>query len=377
MTRTLEVLERLIAFETVSAQSNLALVRYVEEYLAALGFRLTRLPSPCGEKAGIFAEIGPAGRGIVLSAHTDVVPTTGQNWTRPAFRLTEGEGRLYGRGTTDMKGFVACTLAAAERAAQADLAEPFKIVLSYDEEVGCVGMSQMQDDLAPLLGQPHACIVGEPTQMQVAVGHKGKAAINAVFHGQAGHSALAPRFVNALHLAADFMASLRDLQLHHATKGAQDAAYDVPYSTFHVGKLSGGTALNIVPDRAEMLFEFRHLAADTPETIHTLLRDAAARVERDHPGGQITLQTVTAYPGLDTDQDSDVVSWAKGLAQAATTKVPYGTEAGFFAAMGCATVVCGPGCMEGQGHKPDEYIERSQLEACDRMMDRLLAGLQA
>jgi len=371
MTQTLEVLERLIGFPTTPQASNLALIDYVEAYLRERRFTVTRLPDETGEKAGLVATLGPAGAGVLLSAHTDVVPVEGQEWTRAPFALSREQDRLYGRGTTDMKGYVASVLALADRATTAMLKEPLKIVLSFDEEIGCVGIRQMIGDVAPLIGQPRACFVGEPTGMDVAIGHKGKAALRAVCHGQAGHSALAPQFTNALHVATDFISALRGLQDDLAQNGARDDAYAIPYSTVHVGKLSGGTALNIVPDRAEVLFEYRHLAADSPEKMRVRI-DACAEAVL----GQVEIEELNAYPGLDVLETHEVVGFAKRMARSnGITKVPFGTEAGFFDALGIPTVVCGPGSMEGQGHKPDEYIELSQLAACDAMMDRILQDI--
>lgn len=376
--KTLEILERLIAFDTVSRNSNLELAAYAENFLAERGFAVTRIPSPDGSKTGLFAERGPAGQGVLLSAHTDVVPVDGQDWTRDPFRLTREGERVYGRGTTDMKGYVASALALADRAAKADLKEPLKIALSYDEEVGCVGIQEMLEHLAPLTGSPRACFVGEPTGMEVAIGHKGKAALRAVCHGQSGHSALAPNFTNALHLAADFLSGLRALQEDFAVNGARDTAYDVPYTTVHVGKMTGGTALNIVPDRADLTFEYRHLAADRGEDILARIQAAAEKVSARYPAPEayIEVEQYNAYPGLDVPPDSAIVSYARKLARSnGSTKVAFGTEAGFFDQLGVPTVVCGPGSMAGQGHKPDEYLELSQLAACDAMMDRILEDL--
>lgn len=369
MSDTLALLDRLVSFPTTPDRSNLALIAFVEGYLRDRGFALTRLPDARAEKAGIVASIGPeAGRGILLSAHSDVVPVAGQDWTRDPFALSDEGGRLYGRGTTDMKGFVASVLALADRAARADLKEPLRIVLSYDEEVGCLGIARMIDDVAALIGRPRICIIGEPTGMQVAIGHKGKAALRAICHGEAGHSALAPRFVNALHVAADLVQALRGVQDELARTGARDAAYDIAYSTVHVGKLSGGTALNIVPERAEILFEYRHLAADSPAEMRARIDKAVQSV-----AGRIEIEEISAYPGLDLREEAEGVGIARRLAQASgVTKVAFGTEAGFFAGLGLSVVVCGPGSMEGQGHKPDEYIEGSELMACDAMMDRIL-----
>lgn len=381
MTQTLDILDRLVGFDTVSAKSNLELIDYVTDYLAARGFSVRRIDDPTGTKAGIYAETGPVGPGVLLSAHTDVVPVEGQPWTRDPFHLTREGDKVYGRGTTDMKGYVASILALADRATQVKLGEPLKIVLSYDEEVGCVGIQHMLDQLKPMIGRPRACFVGEPTEMQVAVGHKGKAALRATCYGQNGHSALAPRFVNALHLASDFLAELRALQDDFAFNGARDAAYAIPYTTVHVGKLSGGMALNIVPDRAELTFEYRHLAVDRAEDLFDRIQQAADRVARPYHAAwreaRIDVEQYNAYPGLDVRDDDPVVAYARKLAQrTTTTKVAFGTEAGFFEKLGVPTVVCGPGSMEGQGHKPNEYLSLQQLAECDAMMERILNDLK-
>lgn len=380
MTQTLDILERLIGFDTISAKSNLDLVDFAQDFLLSRGFEVHRHLDAGGQKAGLFAVLGPAGKGVLLSAHTDVVPVSGQSWTRDPFQLTRDGDRVYGRGTTDMKGYVASVLTLADRASRMELAEPLKIALSYDEEVGCVGIQHMIGDLVRTIGLPRACFVGEPTEMQVAVGHKGKAALHAVFHGESGHSALAPKFLNALHIAGDFLAELRKVQDTLAVIGAQDEAYDIPYSTIHVGQLSGGTALNIVPARAKMTFEYRHLAADRPADILARITGAASMVEMTYQvhnlDAIIEIDQYNAYPGLDVAEDADITGFAKRLSQSnAVTKVAFGTEAGFFDALGIPTVVCGPGSMEGQGHKADEYITLDQLSACDLMLDRLLSDI--
>ncbi len=381
MAQTLEILERLIGFNSVSANSNLDIIDYIQGFLGSRGFEIHRVPDASGQKAGLYASLGPAGAGVMLSAHTDVVPVAGQDWSRDPFKLTQENGRLYGRGTTDMKGYLASVMALADRAAQTTLKEPLKIVFSYDEEIGCVGIQHMIGDLERTIGLPRACFVGEPTEMQVAVGHKGKAALRAVCHGENGHSALAPQFLNALHLAGDFMGELRVLQDDLAKNGNHDSAYGIPFSTVHVGKLSGGMALNIVPDQAELIFEYRHLAADRAEDILARIMRAAAKVEAAHltrfPDAKIDVEQYNAYPGLDVDEAAEITAFAKRLSQSNhSTKVPFGTEAGFFDALGIPTVVCGPGSMEGQGHKPDEYITLDQLATCDAMMGRLLDELK-
>ena len=375
--QTLDILDRLIGCRTTPDRSNLGLIDFAQSHLAECGFEVERLTDETGRKAGLVARLGPdVPGGVVLSAHSDVVPVDGQDWTRDPFRLSVEAGRAYGRGTTDMKGYLACVLALAGRAARADLHEPLRIVLSYDEEIGCVGIRQMLGRLAPMLGRPRACFVGEPTQMQVAIGHKGKVALDVVCHGQAGHSALAPNFVNALHLAAGLVEALRGLQAELADRGARDPAYAVPYSTVHVGTLRGGAALNIVPDRADLALEIRPLAAERSADLLARIEALAAEVAARFPGGRIEITQRNAYPGLDVAPEDPVVAYARAMAQAdGVTKVAFGTEAGYFSTLGIPTVVCGPGSMAGQGHKPDEYVDLSQLAACDAMMNRVLAGL--
>lgn len=374
-----EILARLVGFPTVSAASNLDLVAWVEALLAAHGIAATRVPDATGDKAGLVATVGPADRpGVVLSAHTDVVPVEGQPWTSDPFALVAREGRLYGRGTTDMKGFLACALHAALRAAGRPLATPLVLALSWDEEIGCVGVRTLLPALRAL-PRPALCIVGEPTSMAVVTGHKGKLAARATCIGRGGHSALAPAALNAVHLACDLVAALRARQAAIAAGGPFDAGYAVPYTTLHAGRIAGGVALNIVPDRCTVDFEIRNLAADDPEAILAALRaDAAALVAAEAPRvpeAAIEIAVTNAYPGLDTDPASEAVALVRALAGTGTGKVAYGTEAGLFVeTLGVATVVCGPGDM-AQGHRPDEFVAESELAACDAMLDRLIARL--
>lgn len=377
--RSLDLLDWLIAFPTVSQSSNLALVDWAQTLLRDAGFTVTRIPSPCGIKAGLFARIGPDGaNGICLSGHTDVVPTEGQDWTSDPFRMRRDGARVIGRGTTDMKGFVASALALAERAGQADLRQPLSLVLSYDEEIGCVGLREMLPGLTSLIGHPRLVIVGEPTSMQIATGHKGKAALRVTCTGEAGHSALAPRFVNAIHIAAAFIHEIRALQ-DALAKGAQDPGYDIPYSTVHIGKIAGGRALNIVPDQAVIDMEFRHLAQSPASDLLKAISDAARRTEEAfmRPGA-IEITQVNAYPGLNHPENAPILDWAAALSDTTTfTKVAFGTEAGYFAQLGLEAIVLGPGDMASDGHKPNEALHLDQLAACDAMMDRVLMRLCA
>lgn len=377
LTRTLEILDRLIAFPTVSSESNLELIDYVSGLLKDAGFDVTHLPSPCGEKAGLFARIGPGDGGICLSAHTDVVPVAGQTWTHPPFTLTRKSKRVYGRGTTDMKGFLASALALAERAGKTRLSESLSLSISYDEEVGCTGIRQMMPALTPLLGRPRAVIVGEPTSMQVATGHKGKSALSVTCKGQSGHSALAPDFVNAIHVAAAFVEEMRALQ-KSLSEGPVDQAYSIPFSTVHIGRIDGGRALNIVPDLTRVEMEYRHLADSPAEQIRAEIDAAATRVGAAFGlTSAVRVKETNAYFGLETAKDDPVVPWACNLVgNKRTTKVAFGTEAGFFANAGLSTVVIGPGDMARDGHKPDEGIDLSELAACDAMMDRILLDLR-
>ena len=380
---TRDILERLIAFETVSHLPNMALMEFVRDTLASAGIESLLVPESGGTKANLFATVGPADRGgVMLSGHTDVVPVEGQAWTRPAFRMTEDGGRLYGRGTTDMKGFVASAIAAALAAAKRDLKTPLHLAFSHDEEVGCLGVRSLIDMLERAPVRPAMCIVGEPTGMQVATGHKGKTALRATCTGREGHSALAPLALNALHLGADFLGAVRDLQARLAEAGARDGDYDVPYTTIHVGKMAGGVQVNIVPNRGVHDVEIRALAEDDPATLVDRLRDAAeaivAPLRAEFPEAAIEIEELWSYPGLGTPSDAAVVNFVKALTGAnGTIKVAFGTEGGLFAErLAIPTVVCGPGSM-AQGHKPDEYVTSDQLERCDAMMAALLDRLEA
>lgn len=383
--KTREILDRLIAFETVSSLPNIDLMVWVRDLLATAGIAATLIPDTDGKKANLYATIGPADRpGVLLSGHTDVVPVTGQTWTRPPFRLTEADGRFYGRGATDMKGFVACALSAALRAAHRPLATPLHLALSYDEEVGCLGVRSLLDMLAAAPIRPLMCIVGEPTGMQVATGHKGKIALRATCTGREGHSALAPMALNALHLGADFLGAVRRLQASIAADGRRDGDYDVPYTTLHVGKMMGGVQVNIVPSTCTLDFEIRNLAGDDPQLLIDRLRTEAAAIaapyRAEFPEAAIVVERLWDYPGLGTPTNAGVVQFVKALTGAnGTMKVAFGTEGGLFSArLGIPTVICGPGSMS-QGHKPDEWVSLDQIARCEAMLatltDRLEAGV--
>ncbi len=379
------IFEALMGFDTVSAKPNMALMLYVQGVLAQAGVAAVLIPDAAGGKANLYATVGPEGQGgVMLSGHTDVVPVEGQAWSCPPFTVTERDGRLYGRGAADMKGFVACAIAAMLDAAKRPLQVPLHLALSYDEEIGCMGVGSLIDMLALAPVRPRMCIVGEPTGMQVATGHKGKIALRATCTGREGHSALAPMALNALHLAVDFVNAVRAVQARVAQSGLRDGDYDVPYTTLHIGKLQGGVQVNIVPNRAVMDFEIRSLAGeDTAALIAELTAAAAAIVApmlQDFPEAAIAVDRLWDYPGLGTPSDAAVVNFVKSLTGAnGTIKVAFGTEGGLFdARLGIPTVICGPGSM-AQGHKPDEYVTAEQLARCRAMLaalvDRLVVGI--
>ena len=380
---TPEILARLVAEPTVSRTSNLALLDYVESLLRPAGARIERFAHPDGSRANLFATIGPEGPdGVVLSGHTDVVPVEGQAWTGDPFTLIERDGRFYGRGTADMKGFVASALRAALLAAERPLKRPLHLAFSYDEEIGCIGVRGMIEALAARSERPALCIVGEPTGMKIATGHKGKLALRACCIGQEGHSALAPNALNALHLGAAFIQALQARQEALADHGARDDDYDIPYSTIHAGMMQGGTALNIVPNRCEIDFEIRNIAEDDPDAILAGIAADAETIAKPYrnrfPMACIEIAPVSGYPGLNTDADAPVVTLLKRiLGDDGTLKVAFGTEGGLFdQELGMSTAICGPGFMD-QGHKPDEFVSAEQLARCDAMLARLVDELSA
>ncbi|MCJ2371127.1 acetylornithine deacetylase [Pseudomonas sp. RGM 3321] len=381
--RALEILKRLIAFDTVSSEPNMALIEYVRELLASKGIESLIVKDETGKKANLFASTGPRDMpGVLLSGHTDVVPAAGQAWTMPPFQATLRDGRIYGRGTCDMKGFIALAIDAMLDAADITLMRPLQLALSHDEEIGCVGVRRLLDvlHLAPV--RPFLCVVGEPTLMQFAVGHKGKASYSTFCRGQEAHSSLAPRAVNAIHLASDFIAELRKSQKQIEQQGARDEGYDIPYSTVHIGRIDGGKALNIVPNLCTMEFEYRNLPGDNPDVLLEQLRERAEVLVREAKQlsgvAAIEIEVMNEYPALETHPSVEAVRMLHAFAEPGTQhiKVSYGTEGGLFAGrLNVPVVVCGPGSIE-QAHKPDEFIDESQMDAGERFLQTLLGSLK-
>lgn len=381
--KTIEFIEELVRFDTVSRNSNLALIDFVRGYLADLGIDSRLVPDETGKKANLFATIGPADvPGIVLSGHTDVVPVDGQDWATDPFEAVEKDGRLYGRGTADMKSFLAVALALAPEMRERKLTAPIHFAFSYDEEMGCIGVRRLIAALDELSVKPKACIVGEPTGMKVVTAHKGKAAMRCLVRGLACHSSLAPYGVNAVEAAAVIVTRLKDMARRLREDGPFDSDFDPPFSTVHTGTISGGTALNIVPDECRFDFEVRTLPQVSPETFVAEIRDFAERevvpaMREVSARTGVSWDALAGFPGLDTAADSDVVELAKQLTgDNAVAKVSFGAEAGLFQHAGIPSVVCGPGHI-AQAHKPDEFVALDQVAKCESFIRRLIARLEA
>lgn len=380
---TVAILKQLVAFDTVSRNSNLPLIEFVRGYLDDLGVASRLVPDATGSKANLFATIGPDDRaGVILSGHTDVVPVDGQAWDTDPFTLTARNGRLYGRGSCDMKGFDAVILALVPEMVKAKLRRPIHLALSYDEEVGCQGVRTLIDALEQDGLRPWACFVGEPTSMGVVIGHKGKQSLNVTVTGRECHSSLAPNGVNAVEYAARLCTFISDLGRELQAQGARDELYDIPHTTAHVGVSHGGSVVNIVPNRAELVFEIRHLPADDIDALVGRVRRFAAEtlepaMKAIAPEAGIVFEEIATLPALSTAPEHEIVTLAKRLSRSnGHAKVAFGTEGGIFQSrLGVPTVVCGPGNIE-QAHKPNEFIDASELIACEGFVRRLIEHLE-
>ncbi|KAB0513459.1 MULTISPECIES: acetylornithine deacetylase [Pseudomonas] len=373
-----DLLAQLVRFDTTSRESNLALIDFVRTYLQDHGVACELVYNAHKSKANLLATIGPAQvPGIVLSGHTDVVPVDGQRWRVAPFELTEQDGKLYGRGTADMKGYIACVLACVPALVQAPLRMPVHIALSYDEEVGCLGVRSLIERFHGQPVKPLLCVIGEPTELKPVLGHKGKLAMRCQVHGAACHSAYAPAGVNAIEYAARLVSEW--VRLGETLKAPEhlDARFDPAFSTVQTGLISGGKALNIVPQDCSFDFEVRSLPAQDPWQVVQQLRDYAEysllpAMRAVSAQSAISISELSSYPGLATAPESQAAEWvAQFCGSQDFGTVAFGTEGGLFDQAGIPTVVCGPGSME-QGHKPDEFISLAQLQACDRMLARVL-----
>lgn len=380
MSSSRDLLHKLVGFDTTSRESNLQLIDFVRDYLAGFGVASELVYNEERSKANLFASIGPQGlAGIVLSGHTDVVPVDGQPWTVPPFELTERDGKLFGRGTADMKGYIACVLALVPALIQAPLRMPVHIALSYDEEVGCLGVRSLLKVLEQRPVKPMLCIIGEPTQLKPVLGHKGKLAMRCDVQGEPCHSAYAPYGVNAIEHAAALIGELG--RIGHQLQETQDPRFDPPFSTVQTGVITGGKALNIVPADCRFDFEIRALPSLDPSEVASQLKAYAEqqvlpRMQAVSAQSAIRFTELSAYPGLVTDERSqaaELIAAFSGSREFGT--VAFGTEGGLFDAVGIPTVVCGPGSMD-QGHKPDEFVSVAQLAGCDAMLLRMLHSIR-
>jgi acetylornithine deacetylase len=380
--RAIDLTARLVAFDTESSKSNLPLIDFVEGYLRGQGVPFARAPNAAGDKAAIFATIGPmAPGGVLLSGHTDVVPVEGQEWSSDPFKLRREGGRLYGRGAVDMKGFGAVALAMIPEFKKAALARPIHILLSYDEETTCLGPLDVIARLGVDLPRPNAVIVGEPTSMEVADAHKSVTTFATRVRGFEIHSANLHRGVSAVHIACRLVMELERLSEELRAAGDPSGRFDPPYSTIHVGVIKGGTARNIVAKDCEFHWEFRGLPDADPELARDRLEAYADGLRKtvfaQFPQCGIDNDTLVAVPGLAPQPGSNAETLALRLARRnATIAVPYATEAGHFQKAGAPTVVCGPGRID-QAHQPDEYIDISELSACIDFMRALARELEA
>ena len=381
MSNSIFYLEKLIAFPTVSRDSNLGLIAYVQGVLDGFGISSALVHNEEKTKANLWATIGPSNiSGVALSAHTDVVPVVGQNWSADPFTMARRDGNLYGRGTADMKGFIACCLAMAARLDQSKLKSPIHFAFSYDEEIGCIGVRRLLDMLKTLPFRPRFCIVGEPTMLQVVTAHKGKLGFRVTAHGLEAHSSLAPIGVNAIYMACDLIGEIRRIQDDLAQHGERDGDYEVAYTTLHVGKMMGGEVMNIVPNLASFDFEIRYLPLDDNQAIVARIKqaaeDVAQRYQNVYVDARFVFADLQSYPALDTPVDSEVVNFVRALTGGNSTgKITFGTEGGLFQKeLGIPAVVCGPGNI-AVAHKPDEYVSEEQLALCDAMLDKLVERL--
>ena len=383
MTTSLQHLETLISFPSVSRDSNLDLIAYVRTFLAGIGIDSMLVHDAEGRKANLWATIGPSDvPGIVLSGHTDVVPVDGQAWSSDPFKLDRRNGNFYGRGTADMKGFIACCLLAAEKAVARKLHTPIHLAFSYDEEIGCVGVRRLLDILKDAPVKPRLCIVGEPTLMQAVTAHKGKLGFRVTAYGLEAHSSLAPIGVNAIYMAADLIGAIRAIQADIAENGVRDGDYEVAYTTLHVGKMQGGEVMNIVPNRCTFDFEIRYLPEDDQHAIVARIKAAAEKIAEGFRGvfdrARFEFADLQSYPAMNTPVDSEAVKFVHALTGGNSTgKITFGTEGGLFQqVLGTPAVVCGPGNI-AVAHKPDEHVSEAQMAQCDRMLERLVEKLSS
>ena len=376
---SIEILKKLVSFDTTSFKSNLDLIKFIENYLNDLNIKSELIYDETKNKANLFATIGPNLQGgIVLSGHTDVVPITKQNWTSDPFILTERDNKLFGRGSSDMKGFIAIVLSRVSAMVEKKLKKPIHLAFSYDEEIGCVGVHSLLDLIKKKSINPEFCIVGEPTSMEMVIGHKGKHAYDVKVDGLSCHSGQAPNGVNAINYASKLINYIEEINKEKSIKGPFDNDYEIPYSTLHTGLIKGGTILNIVPKLCQFEFEIRHLAEDDPLEIIQRIKQYTEEllIKEMHNISSTTnieINEKINYPGLNISESISPVKQVKELlGKSSHKKVVFGTEGGLFKReLNLPTIICGPGSID-QAHKPDEFISIQQIEKGGTFIDKLI-----
>lgn len=377
-------LEELVSMDTTSRNSNLMLIERVQAWLEAQGAICRQTRNPEGTKANLFATLpthdGKTEGGLVLSGHTDVVPVDGQEWDTDPFKVHEADGRLFGRGVADMKGFIAVALALVPDFMRMKRSRPLHLALSFDEEIGCAGAPYMIEELRARGIKLDGCVVGEPSGMKVVVAHKGINMFRCSVHGKAAHSSLTNRGCNAIEHAASLICKIREIAASHKRQGPYDNAYDVPYTTLSANQIQGGIAVNTVPELCEFTYEFRNLPGMNADTLQGQIeayiqQELIPAMRTEHDGADVVVSSTARAPGLSAEESAEITKLVRALTQdQETRKVAYGTEAGLFQSLGVPTVICGPGHIE-QAHKANEFIDIEQLEECERFLRKMAATL--
>ncbi len=372
------LLSKLISFKTISMTSNKELMLFIKDYLSKSSIKCELLEGSKGQ-FNLYSRIGPNKEGgILLSGHTDVVPTEGQNWNSDPFKLIKKKNKFYGRGTCDMKSFIAVSLDLVSKINISNLKKPIHLIFSYDEEIGCVGIQKIVPFIKKLKPKPMYCIVGEPTGMKVVNEHKGKKNFLVQFNGVEAHSSLVNNGVNSINFCSEFVEFLKNLQ-KSISISSKNSKYNPPYSTINVGLIRGGIALNIIPKHCEIEFEIR----DTPEInseeilkkIKSFLKSLEKKMKKINNKCFIVFKNTNDFPPLKTDEKKKIIQMAlQKLKSNSISSVSFGTEAGVFNKLGVETIVCGPGNIE-QAHKPNEYIEESQIIKCQSFLKNIIEYL--
>jgi acetylornithine deacetylase len=371
------MIERLIAFPTVSRDSNLGLIEWTRDYLTGMGVSSRLTYDASGKKANLFATLGGGSRpGLVLSGHTDVVPVDGQAWDTDPFKATVVGDKLFGRGSADMKSYIATALVMAPRFLASNADAPLHIALSYDEEVGCIGVRSLIKDLAEIGLKTAGCIVGEPTLMQPIIAHKGTHRFRCCITGREAHSSYTTQGVNSIEYAARIIVYIRQMADRLAQLETRDYAFTVPFTTMQTGTIKGGLASNIVPKDCEFQFEARTMPGASADRLYQEIQDFAAtllpEMRRVEPNAAIRFEALASAPGMNMKESDDIVKLAAALARNKPNgAVSYGTEGGLFQQAGIPTVICGPGDIE-QAHRPNEFVSLDQIAQCEAFMLRLI-----